>query len=397
MDSQDRPNQTDYSPLPNRTRYVLLCSGREHVGKSSICTNLAIALARQDRQVCILDTDSGLTNIHRLLGLAPQHTLADVAADDCTIRDAISKGPADIQLLLDDNYATTLSQQPLARQVRFKRQVVRFERDIDYLLIDTSTAQHTNMVPLLELADALLLVLIPDPQVLSETFLMLSELGKARHAKTIHMVVNRAASETQAQTVFAKFSRAVSKYLGCNILYAGHIGRDENIRNGFALQHPVAMYSESDPSCAGFFKLAQTLEAQLPAPRPAHPGLCGWLPQAESQPAASDTTAPPVPQVDNRAQGANAKQQFMHMPNLADELIDDGLLNGEELKHVVDRLSATGRHEFPAVFSPVADKPSKIEAVKDDHQQSLLGLLQQNRSSGKTLDEMLQDFLGEKH
>lgn len=383
------------------TRYLLVCSGRDGVGKSSVCTNLAIALARNGKKVCIVDTDPGVTNIHRLLGITPDYSLANVAAGDCTLRDAVNVGPGEIQLVLDDDHQQAFEQQQPPQQQRFLQQLQDWEQGLDYILIDTPAAERVNLPYFIDVADELLLVLAPQPATLSETFSLLSHLDPARKQKPKHVVLNMASSSAQAETAFEKFSNTVVKYLDSNVLYCGHIGLDDNIRNAISLQHPVALYDRQDPSCAQFFRLAQALETQL-APR--HNGRMALSAELENTmvntrvPAALTSSAPQEQAV-TAAVAPDDKAQFMQMPSVADELIDIGALNGQELRAVVDSLIATGKHEFPQAFAEEIHDSEQLgaEAATDSLQQSLLGLLQQNRSTTKSLDQMLNDFLEHQH
>ncbi len=61
----------------SRTRVLLIASGKGGVGKSSVSTNLAIALAQRDHTVGILDADVWGFSIPRMLGVDRPPTLID--------------------------------------------------------------------------------------------------------------------------------------------------------------------------------------------------------------------------------------------------------------------------------------------------------------------------------
>ena len=61
----------------NRTRVLLIASGKGGVGKSSVTTNLAIALARRGRSVAVVDADVWGFSIPRMLGVDHPPVLID--------------------------------------------------------------------------------------------------------------------------------------------------------------------------------------------------------------------------------------------------------------------------------------------------------------------------------
>jgi ATP-binding protein involved in chromosome partitioning len=61
----------------SRTRVLLVASGKGGVGKSSVTTNLAVALARRGRRVAVIDADVWGFSIPRMLGVDRAPTLID--------------------------------------------------------------------------------------------------------------------------------------------------------------------------------------------------------------------------------------------------------------------------------------------------------------------------------
>jgi len=66
-----------FSSSTNRTRSLLIASGKGGVGKSSVTTNLAIALARTGASVAIVDADVWGFSIPRMLGIDREPTIVD--------------------------------------------------------------------------------------------------------------------------------------------------------------------------------------------------------------------------------------------------------------------------------------------------------------------------------
>jgi flagellar biosynthesis protein FlhG len=65
-------------PARDSIRTIAVTSGKGGVGKTTIATNLALALARADHRTLLLDADLGMANVDILLGIQPEFTLLDV-------------------------------------------------------------------------------------------------------------------------------------------------------------------------------------------------------------------------------------------------------------------------------------------------------------------------------
>ncbi len=66
-----------FAEANSRTRVLLIASGKGGVGKSSMTTNLAVALAARDRDVAVVDADVWGFSIPRMLGVSRPPTVID--------------------------------------------------------------------------------------------------------------------------------------------------------------------------------------------------------------------------------------------------------------------------------------------------------------------------------
>jgi flagellar biosynthesis protein FlhG len=59
-------------------RILSVTSGKGGVGKTSLVTNMALAIAKQGKKVLIFDGDLGMANVDIFFGIHPQRNLQDV-------------------------------------------------------------------------------------------------------------------------------------------------------------------------------------------------------------------------------------------------------------------------------------------------------------------------------
>ncbi|WP_026340408.1 MinD/ParA family protein [Thioalkalivibrio thiocyanoxidans] len=250
--SGSNPTQT---PLP---RVLAVTSGKGGVGKSSIAVNLGITLARAGRRVCVLDADTGLANVNILLGLHPEQGLPEVLAGECPIEDVLLDGPYGMKVIPGASGIRDCVELSPARQRRLVTELARIEPQFDDLILDTAAGIGDTTLDFVAAGHQVLLVITPEPTSLTDAFSLL-KVALRRHPLNCQVVVNMVADISEARAVFQRFGGAVEKYLGISVGFLGFIQRDESLRAAVTLQHPVAMFSEHDPSVRPFQRLAQAL------------------------------------------------------------------------------------------------------------------------------------------
>ena len=82
QESPTEPNQGTAPPAPFfesnvKTRVLLIASGKGGVGKSSVTTNLAVALAKRGNDVAVIDADVWGFSIPRMLGITEPPSVVD--------------------------------------------------------------------------------------------------------------------------------------------------------------------------------------------------------------------------------------------------------------------------------------------------------------------------------
>ena len=64
--------------MSSSANIITVGGGKGGIGKSIVCTNLALGLALSGQKVVLMDADYGASNLHALLGISnPQHGFQD--------------------------------------------------------------------------------------------------------------------------------------------------------------------------------------------------------------------------------------------------------------------------------------------------------------------------------
>lgn len=242
---------------------IAITSGKGGVGKSSISVNLGIALSRMGRKVCLLDADTGLANINILLGLTPKLSLEHVLFGNKSIADVMLNGPHGMKVIPGANGIAECTRLQPRQHMQLTRQLATVEGEYDYLLVDTAAGIGDDTMDFVRAAQQTIIVVTTEPTSLTDAFSMIKLLRRRGKKSHFHVIVNMCSSTKQAREVFHRFAGAVEKYIGIKLNYLGFILQDESLRAAVAMQSPVTLFPETDPSCKNFFRLGQALEDTL--------------------------------------------------------------------------------------------------------------------------------------
>lgn len=258
-----------------RARVIAITSGKGGVGKTNVTANVAVALARQGKRVCIVDADTGLANINIVFGLAPRLTLQNYLDGTHGIDEILATGPRGVCIVPGASGIAEFAELDRHRQQTLLNGLQRLEYAFDYLLIDTAAGIGDTVIQFVLAAELALLVVSPDPTSLTDAFALTRVLKRRGFGGRLQVLVNMADSEDAARKVYRRFAQAVEKYLQVNVHWFGHVRQDRAVVTAIRLQHPVTLMQPEAPASQCFEQLATRL--QETAGEPGDDGISGFL------------------------------------------------------------------------------------------------------------------------
>lgn len=250
----DRPESGSPVPLT-----LAVTGGKGGVGKTQVALNLALVLARQGYRTLLLDGDVDLANVNVMLGVYPGMTLEHVVLGERTLDEVLLPVTGNLDLLPGASGVPGCLELDIARREEFLEQLRELEQGYDRVIIDTAAGLSSPALHMVAASHLAALVITPDPTSLTDAFSLVKVLHRKGYRRTPSVIVNMARGATEAQTVYRRFSAAVSRYIGIQLHYLGAVWRDETIAQSISTQRPVAMMAEDDPSCRQFWTLADML------------------------------------------------------------------------------------------------------------------------------------------
>ncbi len=227
---------------------ITIAAGKGGTGKTTICANLGVAMAKFGKDVLILDADIEMANLELIFGIeGMKTTLHDVLAGEADIEEAIYEVhgvkvvPAGI----------SLEGLKKADPNRLEEVLEHLVKEVEYLLIDAPAGLGRSAV--IALAAGLNTILVLQPEISSmsdglKTKIVAEKLG----SNVLGAVINRVTYDpTEIQI------REIETILDTKVLAV--VPEDPEVRRSAAFGVPVVLRSPKSPASQAIMKLAADL------------------------------------------------------------------------------------------------------------------------------------------
>jgi flagellar biosynthesis protein FlhG len=203
---------------------VAITSGKGGVGKTSLCVNLAIALADQGLRITVLDADLGLANADVLLGLAAT-TRLDAAIEWTPgtrarpLESIAIEAPGGFRLIPGASGQARMASLTSAQRCGLLRSIADLDRTSDLILIDTGAGLSAGVTNFLEVADLTIVVATPEPTSITDAYAVIKCVGPLlrsrpqRFATPLFLVANQVKDQAEANAVIGRIDATARRFL----------------------------------------------------------------------------------------------------------------------------------------------------------------------------------------
>ena len=187
--SQDAPD----TAIPPTTKVVMIASGKGGVGKSSITTNLAAALAEKGYAVGVMDADIWGFSVPRMLGV--EGDLLSVEGKIQPLVREIGEGRVEIVsmgfLVAKEDSALMWRGLMLNRAVQHFCQDVGWPDDLDYLLIDMPPGTGDVQMGLAKMLPRAEMAIITTPALNAQKVAArVADMGRKNYLRIVGVIEN---------------------------------------------------------------------------------------------------------------------------------------------------------------------------------------------------------------
>ncbi len=246
--------------LRPQVQVIAVSSGKGGVGKTNVVTNVAVASARQGRNVLVMDADLALGNVDILLGLTPQYTIEDVLSGQRRLEEVLVSGPDGIQLLPATSGAESFTQLTHEQQLKLQTAFLELPQVPDLLLIDCAAGISPNVLYFSLVAHETVVLVSPDPTSLTDAYALIKILSTRYHLRMFRLLVNKVKHTQEGKEVFRKFSLVTDRFLSVTLDYMGCIPSDDYVTMAVAQQRAVCDLYPRAPASRAFNSLVSTVQ-----------------------------------------------------------------------------------------------------------------------------------------
>jgi flagellar biosynthesis protein FlhG len=243
-------------------RVVAVASGKGGVGKTNLTANLAVALSRQGRRVCVLDADLGLANLDVVFGLTPEWSLLHVLRGERRLSEVMVEGPAGVRIIPAASGFEELTALPPADRMRLLDEVDGLDGSLDVLLVDSAAGISTNVLYFSAAASDTLVVITPEPTALTDAYALVKLLASRYGRREFLVAVNMAAGSADAEKAFERLARVSERFLRVRLEYLGYVPYDDAVQKAVREQQPVVLAAPAAPASLALVRLAERVGAR---------------------------------------------------------------------------------------------------------------------------------------
>jgi len=231
------------------SRLILITSAKGGVGKTTLSSNLAAALAEQGEDVIVIDANLTTPNLGLHLGMhLTQKTLHHVLSGKSRLKDAIYPHPQGFKVIPASLALSDLSGIDAGRlpEVTFS-----LLGKADYIIMDCAAGLGREAISALAASNEIIVVTNPNLPAVTDA-LKVTKLAQESNIKVIGAVINRVKGKKHELT-----SEQVEDLLSVPIL--GEIPEDSKVDESIAEKKTLIEYSPESPAAVEITKLAHVL------------------------------------------------------------------------------------------------------------------------------------------
>lgn len=251
-----------------QTRIITFAAGSAGVGKSALVANVAASLARQGKEVLVLDENTK-NNVASLYGALARHDLNQVINREKTLSDVLLKVAPGVRVLTAAKAVKRLGKLNLRQQESLLESIIGMEQPADVILVDASLDHPLGFSPLGLAAHDTVIVISATGASITEAYALIKKVSLGYSRKNFRILVNKVRGLDEAEAIHNNIAQVTQSRGLARLEYSGFVPLDEQLRQASSLCQPVVALFPDAPASRAYRTIARDLlNWPLPADEP---------------------------------------------------------------------------------------------------------------------------------
>ena len=241
-----------------------IASGKGGVGKTSVTTNLAVALAKRNHRVMIMDADLGLANAQIALGVHAPFNIGHVLRGEKKLQDILVTTSQEVILVPGASGVRDLAALPSDQIHGIVRAFDDLDMPLDYLLVDIAAGISPAVLDFLSACQRRVVVVCDQPSAIADAYGLIKVMASEQNLDEIHLVTNMVGNSQLGRQLHRRMNDVCMRFLGVNVHHLGSIESDELMLQAQRKFLSVLEHAPGSAAARDFRTLAESV-SQLPA------------------------------------------------------------------------------------------------------------------------------------
>jgi flagellar biosynthesis protein FlhG len=244
---------------PDEMKIIAVSSGKGGVGKTNVSVNLAIAMAKQGKEVMLLDADLGLANVDVLLGLNTEYNLSHVMRGERTLEEIIVTGPSNIKVIPASTGISDMANLRPEEQMGLINAFSDLSNMVDVLIIDTGAGISDSVISFCGASQDVIVVVHDEPASITDAYAFIKVMSRKHKVNRFHILANMTHDAREGQELFIKLSKATDRFLDVVLSFLGAVPFDGKLRKAIQHQRAVVDAFPHSPASLAFKRITKQI------------------------------------------------------------------------------------------------------------------------------------------
>lgn len=250
---------------PKPVKVIAISSGKGGVGKTNVSVNLAVSLAKEGKEVLLLDADMGLANVDVLLGLNPEYDLSHVIKGECSLEEVIIEGPANLKIVPGSSGISRMANLSPTEQAGLIHAFSELGQVIDVMVVDTGAGISDTVINFCCASQEVIVVVCDEPASITDAYAFIKVMSRDHQVERFQILANMAHTASEGRELFKKLSKATDRFLDVTLTFMGSIPYDMQIRKAVQHQRAIVEAFPRSPAAQALKRLAKQIDKWPPS------------------------------------------------------------------------------------------------------------------------------------